>query len=64
MLCRECGIRESTGVILILCNECFDEFALLAAEEGKKLIPKYLSTEEEFRENFVKYTKENSENVN
>ena len=24
MLCRRCGLRESTGIVIHLCDECYD----------------------------------------
>lgn len=62
MFCHKCSVKESTGVIMILCGTCFDEFELLMEKnpkEAKKLLPKYLATEAEFRDNYAEYMKEN-----
>lgn len=42
-LCQMCKIRESTGVIIAMCDECFDAFEK-RIEENKNEEGKYVPT--------------------
>ena len=59
MFCRKCGIKESTGFIVILCDVCFDEFEKLNPEKGQEIIEQYLATKEELDTNYAEFTQEN-----
>lgn len=40
--CLKCGMRESTGILIKMCDPCFDEFeakTLFAELLGKKYVP-------------------------
>lgn len=41
MMCTICKLRESTGIIFQMCDECFEEFAARVEAEG------YVPTEAE-----------------